>query len=157
MKATTAEIENVLHLLAETPRRLSTMCRSLSHTQLQHKPDDKSWSANDILAHLRACADVWGDSIEAMLAQDKPALPHLSPRTYIRKTDYPQLDFHESLPAFAQQRCQLLNMLNNLERADWSRAAMIKERQHTIFTQARRMAHHEITHCEQLEALVKKL
>lgn len=27
---------------------------------------------------------------------------------------------------------------------------------HTIFTQARRMAHHEMTHCEQIEALALK-
>ena len=40
---------------------------------------------------------------------------------------------------------------------DWSRGAMIKDRRHTVFSQARRMALHEVTHCEQIEGLVKRL
>ena len=157
MKATTDEIKHVLHLLAETSHRFSAIGENLNNAQLQHKPDAKSWSANEILAHLRACADVWGDMIEAMLTQDKPTLRHLSPRTYIRKTDYAQQNFHDSLSAFGEQRSHLLDKLSKLELADWSRAAMIKERQHIVFTQARRMALHEVTHCEQIEALVANL
>ena len=33
---------------------------------------------------------------------------------------------------------------------------MIKDRRHTLFSQAQRMALHEVTHCEQLEALREK-
>jgi hypothetical protein len=38
-------------------------------------------------------------------------------------------------------------------RGEWSRGAMIRKRRHTIFSQARRMALHEVTHNEQIEAL----
>ena len=61
--------------------------------RLQYRIDKKAWSVNDILAHLRSCADVWGGSIEAMLAQDKPTLPYRHPRQWIKKTNYPNLLF----------------------------------------------------------------
>jgi hypothetical protein len=106
---TSVEIEALLQILANTPRHLATVSRGLSDARLQLKPDADSWSANEILAHLRACADVWGQSIQTMLDQDHPALRYISPRAWIRKTDYPQLAFQPSLQAFTRQRKALLN------------------------------------------------
>jgi len=37
----------------------------------------------------------------------------------------------------------------------WERSAIIFERKHTIFTQTRRMAKHEMAHLEQIENLLK--
>jgi DinB superfamily len=153
MKATPAQIEEVLQTLAETPRRIAVATETTAAEQLMYRPDAKSWSANDILAHLRACADVWGETIEAMLQEDEPTLKHISPRTYIRKTCYPELPFQDSFQAFVGQRDDLLQTLGGLEFAGWSRGALIKDRRHTVFTQARRLALHEATHIEQLEAL----
>jgi hypothetical protein len=124
---------------------------------LRYRSDKKSWSANDILAHLRACADVWGETIAAMLKEDTPTLPHVSPRSWIRKTNYPNLSFRESLDEFTDQRRQLLITLNQLNYGDWSRGALINGRRHTIFSQARRMAKHEIVHCEQIEELIRTM
>jgi len=153
MKATPTKIEEMLRLLAETPLRIETSCNALDEAQLHLKPDKKSWSANDILAHLRACADVWGDTIQAMLREDEPVLAHISPRTWLKRTNYPDLPFAESFESFAHQRQELLQTLNDLAFAEWSRGATIKNRRHTVFSQARRMALHEVTHCQQLEAL----
>jgi uncharacterized damage-inducible protein DinB len=153
MKATLAEIEEVLQRLTETPDRIATTAEAMTAEQLQRRPDAKTWSANDILAHLRACADVWGETIESMLQEDEPTLRHISPRTYMKKSDYPALPFQKSFQAFVKQRDDLLRTLTGLEFTDWSRGALIKDRRHTVFTQARRMALHEATHNEQIEAL----
>jgi hypothetical protein len=40
----------------------------------------------EILAHLRACDDLWSHSIYAMLAQDNPALPLLDERRWAGKS-----------------------------------------------------------------------
>jgi hypothetical protein len=128
IEATAVDIQNTLQQLAETAQHFRALSSPLTSEQLRYRLDKKSWSFNDILAHLRACADVWGASIEAMLAQDNPTLRHLSPRTYMKKTDYPQQEFHTSLVAFSQQREQLLAQLQSLETADWSRGAIIKDR-----------------------------
>lgn len=114
---------------------------------------------NEILAHLRACADVWGGMIQKMLTQDHPTFRYLSPRTYIRRTDYPVLSFTENLAALIGQREELLGGLRALEPADWSRGATVKQgdklREHTVYSTTRRMALHELDHCAQIEALIR--
>ena len=85
MNITPDEIENYLSLLAATSRRLINATHGSDDVRLQYKSDEKAWSANEILAHLRSCADVWGDSIEAMLAEDNPTLPYRHPRQWIKK------------------------------------------------------------------------
>ena len=155
MKATPDEIEKYLKLLAETPRRIESLSRGMDNVQLQLKPDGDSWSTNDILAHLRSCADVWGKTIQEMLIKDNPILPYVHPRQWIKKTNYPEIDFHTSLQAFTDQRKELLMVLKKLNFKDWSRASIIKGREHTVFTQIRRMATHENEHCEQIKAMLK--
>lgn len=153
MKITHAEVEKVLRLLEASPKRITAVTQHLTSTQLHTKPDPNAWSANDILAHLRACVDVWTKDIDVMLTQDSPKMRHLSPRTYMRRTNYPNLEFGPSFQIFCSQRAELLEKLSGLAFASWSRDAEIKGRQHTVFTHARRLALHEAVHCDQIEAL----
>ncbi len=59
-------IEQILILLEEAPRRIAALTTELAPARLHTAPNDDEWSANDVLAHLRACADVWGSSIVTM-------------------------------------------------------------------------------------------
>jgi hypothetical protein len=153
----TTDTEHLLERLAATPHRFALLSRSLAEERLYFKPDERAWSANDILAHLRASADVWGKSILAMIAQDHPTLRYVSPRTWIRKTNYPAQNFHDSLHAFTQQRTELLQALRALQPADWSRGATFtgttRGREQTIFSYVQRIRDHEHEHLQQLEAL----
>ena len=155
MNITPDEIEKYLGLLSNTSRRIMKATQGFDDLRLQYRIDKKAWSVNDILAHLRSCADVWGGSIEAMLTQDRPTLPYRHPRQWIKKTDYPNLLFDESFQAFRMQRKKLLKILKSLSIEDWSRAAIIKHREHTVFSQTRRMALHEDVHCQQIEDLLQ--
>lgn len=155
MKATRPGIEVYLNLLTETSRRITKATKGFDDARLKFRTDEQPWSANDILAHLRACADVWGDSIDAMLAEENPTVPYRHPRQWIKKTDYPTLPFRESFRAFSAKRKKLLTVLKSLSFDDWSRGAIIKGREHTVFTQIRRMALHEQVHCEQIESLLQ--
>jgi len=65
------------------------------------------------------------------------------------------LPFRESFQAFVAQRKKLLEVLRSLSFEDWSLAAIIKGRKHTVFTQTRRMALHEQVHCEHIESLLQ--
>ena len=160
MKADAAEIEQVLKSLADTPHRLKSLSKGLSKTQLHRRSNEEPWSSNDILAHLRACAEVWGQSILAMISQDHPTLRYISPRTWMRKTNYPEQDFHTSLEAFTRQRNELLQTLNALNTKDWSRGATFtattKGREQTVLRYAQKIVDHENAHCIQVEALLKE-
>ena len=160
MKADSAEIEQVLKSLADTPHHLKSLSKGLSKTQLHRRSNEEPWSSNDILAHLRACAEVWGKSIMAMISQEHPTLRYISPRTWMRKTNYPEQDFHTSLEAFTRQRNELLQTLNALNTKDWSRGATFtattKGREQTVLSYAQRIVDHETAHCIQVEALLKE-
>jgi hypothetical protein len=158
MDITPPEIEHILTMLAEAPRRLVSLTNGLETGRLQTKADAESWSANDILAHLRSCADVWGKSILAMLAQDNPTLRYVSPRTWSKKTNYLEQEFNTSLQAFINQRNDLLAALKPLAIEGWSRAATFtgttRGRNQTVFTYAQRIADHEMQHLDQLAGIV---
>jgi hypothetical protein len=155
------DIKQVLQRLAATPRRIASVSKGCTPAQLHYRPDEEIWSANDILAHLRACADVWGKSILVMIAQDHPTLRYVSPRTWIRKTDYPELAFVASLTMFTKQRQALVEALKALTPQDWSRGATFtattRGREQTILSYAQRIVGHEQAHCEQIETLLPKV
>jgi hypothetical protein len=159
MKVSPAEAESVLRLLAATPRRIASLSRGVEISKLHFRRRQDSWSANDILAHLRACADIWGKSIVEMITQDHPKLRYISPRSWIRKTDYPEVEFRVSLQAFTHQRRELLRALKGLALKDWSRPATFtattKGREQTVLSYACRIAEHEKKHCDQIEAVLK--
>jgi hypothetical protein len=157
-EAASDDIEQLLTLLAATPRRLASMSQSVDEERLYFKPDETAWSANEILAHLRANAEVRGKSILAMIAQDHPTIRYVSPRGWMRKTNYHNQGFRESLETFTRQRAELLQELNPLKRADWSRGATFtattRGREETIMSYVRRITDHECVHFEQLEVLL---
>ena len=155
MKATKADIEKILATLADTPGRIADATEEMSDAQLHFKVNKQAWSPSDVLAHLRSCADVWTHSIYAMLAENEPVLPDINERKWAKVARYAELPFFESLQVFTLQRSSLMKVLKELSFEDWERSAIIFERRHTVFTQARRMAKHETEHCGQIESLLQ--
>jgi len=146
--------EQVLGLLAETPVRIAALTAALSPAQLRSSARPDEWSANDVLAHVRACADVWGGCMLAIATQDRPTLRAVNPLTWIKKTDYPELPFQRSLRAFARQRAELLPVLEGLPRQGWSRTATVTGAGSVLVRDVlfygRWMAGHERAHVKQI-------
>ena len=151
-------IEQVLGLLAETPARLEALTAGLEPTQLRSAPSDDEWSASDVLAHLRACADVWGRCIQTIITEERPTLQAVNPRTWIEQTDYRELEFQPSLHAFVTQRAELLAVLELLPPDGWVRTATVtgagKTLERTVLSYARWLAEHERPHVKQIARLV---
>jgi hypothetical protein len=150
-----------LTLLAEGPSRIAAVTTGLAPAQLRTAPSPDEWSANDVLAHLRSCGDVWGDYMRRILAEDGPTIRAVNPRTWIEQTDYLQQEFAPSLRAFAMQRADLVAVLASLAPGDWSRAATVtgagRPLQRTVLDSAERMARHERPHVKQIEHIVNML
>jgi hypothetical protein len=154
VKATPSEVQKYLRLVSESPQRIALLVKGLDEDRLQLRADAKSWSANDILAHLRSCADLWTHSIYAMLAESEPTFSDINERKWAKVTRYAELPFHRSFQAYSLQRESLVNVLKDLPSNSWERSALIFERRHTVFTQTRRLAKHETEHLEQLEVVL---
>ena len=150
-------IEQVLTLLAENARRLVAITSNAAPARLQTKPTADGWSANDVLAHMRSCADVWGGCIAAIIAQDRPTIRAVNPRSWIKGTKYPDLEFRESLRSFLSQRADLLAVLEQLPPNGWSRAATVsgagRVLVRSVHFYAQWLARHERTHVKQIERI----
>ena len=155
MKATPVEIEKYLKYLEESPRAIVAVTKGFTAVRLNDNPDKNSWSVNDILAHLRSCADVWTHSIYAMLVETKPVLPDINERKWAKVARYAEVPFAESFQVYVLQRENLLRVLKALPFESWEKSALIFGRKHTVFTQVRRMAKHETEHCEQIKSLLE--
>ncbi len=154
-------IEQALTLLEASPAHIAALTDGMTPAQLLAAPDRDEWSANDVLAHLRACADMWGKYIVAMLAEDTPTLRAVNPRSWIKQTNYRELEFQPSLRAFAMQRAELLAALKPLPLESWSRSAIVtgagRPLKLTVLSYAQRLARHERPHVKQIERIVTAL
>jgi len=154
-------IEQVLTMLADAPARIAALTAGLAPDRLHAAPMPGEWSANEVLAHLRSCADVWGSCIAEIIAQDTPTLRAVDPRTWIKTTDYLDQEFQPSLHAYTLQRAGLLAVLGPLAPEGWSRAATVtgagKPLIRTVYFYAQWLARHERPHLKQIERLVNGL
>ena len=155
MYDTPLTIEGVLTRLADEPKAIAGLTARLSRARLHRSPRRGEWSPNDVLAHLRSCSDMWGGYIAMIIAEDHPTIRVVNPRTWIKSTDYPELEFARSFRAFTKQRAELVVLLRALPRSGWSRRATVtgagRPRERTVLEYAGRLANHERSHVRQIE------
>jgi hypothetical protein len=154
MYDTPRSVEQILTQLAEQPKAIAALTAGLSEARLQRRPTRGEWSLNDELAHLRSCSDMWGQYIATILAEDHPTIRAMNPTTWIKRTDYPDLEFGPSFRAFTRQRAKLLALLRPLPKASWSRTATVtgagRPRERTMGEYAQWLANHERSHLKHI-------
>jgi hypothetical protein len=159
MSTKSLHLEKILTLLAETPSHIAAASYQVTPPQLHTPRGPDEWSANDVLAHLRSCADIWGGCIISIIAEERPVLRAVNPRTWIKKTDYLEQEFHSSLQAFTAQRTKLLKVLEPLAPGDWLRKADVtgagKPLVRTVHFYAQWLATHERPHIKQIRKIVE--
>ncbi len=151
-------LENRLNGLRGAPARLAAAIAGVPPELLRQPPSPGEWSAHEILAHIRCCCDVWGAAIGRILAEDDPTIRAISPRGWIRRTNYLDLAFDESLAAFTAQRRDLMARLEALSPADWARDARItgavRPLRQTVAGYVERLEQHERHHLDQIERAI---
>jgi hypothetical protein len=161
MAERTLTAEEIRSMLQVGPHRIAAATAGLTEAELQASPGPDQWSLNEILAHLRSCGDMWGQAIEAILASDRPTIRAVNPWTWLKRTNYLELDFRPSFEAFAAQRAQLLAVLEPLTPGQWQRSAMVtgagKPLERTAHFYAQWLATHERSHLKHIERLTKSL
>ena len=160
MYDTPRSVDQILTQLAEQPKAIAALTAGLSEARLQRRPTRGEWSLNDELAHLRSCSDMWGQYIATILAEDHPTIRAMNPTTWIKRTDYPDLEFGPSFRAFTRQRAKLLALLRPLPKASWSRTATVtgagRPRERTMGEYAQWLANHERSHLTHIKRVVNE-
>lgn len=151
-------IDELLTRLSEQPKTIAALTAGLSRARLHGSPSRNEWSLNDVLAHLRSCSDMWGKYIRTIIAEDRPVIRAMNPTTWIKQTNYPELEFAPSLRAFTRQRAELLTLLRRLPTAAWSRGATVtgagKPRTRTVMDYAEWLVNHERSHVKHIARMV---
>jgi uncharacterized damage-inducible protein DinB len=148
-------VQRLLELLREAPIRIAAATRGVDAARLHARTAAEPWSINDILAHLRAAADTRERFIGRMATGKHATLSYQSPRSELRKTNYVELPFAENLGAFRSQRASLVERLESMPAAHWSRGSLIRDRPETVVSYVRYLTDHETVHCEQIETLLR--
>ena len=159
MPARVLTVDEIMAILPETPRQIAALTSGASAAQLRAAPEPDAWSVNDVLAHLRASSDVLGGNILRIIGEAHPSFRRVSPRAWLRKTDYPDWEFSPALTAFVRQRAGLLAVLGPLLPEDWERTATVTEGpgrtvERSVLYYADWLASHERVHRDQIEQIV---
>jgi hypothetical protein len=151
-------VDQVLMQLKAQPEAISALIADLPRARLHRQPSPGAWSVNDVLAHLRSCSDMWGRYIAMIIAEDRPTIRAMNPTTWIKSTNYPELDFAPSFRAFVKQRAELLALLGPLPKAAWSRTATVtgagRPRERTVLEYAQWLANHERSHVKHIARII---
>ena len=143
--------------LAAVPKRIAGILAGHDEARLTWRADEKTWSASDLLAHLRSAAEVQGKWIAAMLERDNPTIRAVSPRSAFRK--YVDRDVAVSLQEFTVERAALVKRLRSLDEAGWERTltftgASPRSSTPTVTDCAWGLVQHEHDHLQQLRDLL---
>ncbi len=143
----------LLAILAATPARLRC-----STGPVGSQPSPPAWTAVDVLAHLRACADVWEGAIATILAGHENSLRAVNPLAWITRTDYRDRSYRTNCAAFRAQRTSLLALLGSLEADHWDLSITVTGAgaplRRTVRDYVTRLARHERSHWSQIGRLV---
>ncbi len=140
-------------MVREAPSQIEHVTADLAPAQLVTPPADGEWSVNEVLAHLRACSDMWGAAAMS-IATGTTELRAVNPRTWMTSTDYLDQPFHASFEAYRAQRDDLVAFLEALPFELWSNAARVtgagKPLRRTVHSYASSIALHERPHLKQI-------
>ena len=157
----TASPTDLVAALQATVGRIAAACEGLSALQSQASPGPNEWSPVEVLWHIRATADVYGEHIARILDEDTPAWRHVSPRARMKKSRYDLAPFAQSFAAFSAQREELVSRLRDLPPGAWGRAALVRgdgrEWRLTLHERVRGMVQHERVHCAQFETTTARV
>src|SRR6267378_2907565 len=140
--------ERRLARLAGTADELSKAIHNRSAAQLARRPDDASWSATEIICHLRDVEELFRIRFHTILALDDPKILTLSadpddlaawgiggavghpldPERWAEDRLYARADPGHALAGFRRHREETLTLLHSLSDAQWLRGGIHSQR-----------------------------
>jgi DinB superfamily len=140
----TRPLADRLERLRSTPDALSAACRDRGDAELSRRPAVRSWSAKEIVCHLRDVEELFLTRFCTMLAMEEPLIVTLAappemlatwgiggpvghpldPDRWAEERQYVRSDAAEACAAFRRRRGELLALLEALSPAQWARGGV---------------------------------
>ncbi|MBE0672242.1 MAG: DinB family protein [Anaerolineales bacterium] len=151
---TSANIANVLKVLAESPAKLEELSKSASAAKLRQPLGKGERSFAEDLAHLINGEARSSEMIYQALLVNEPYVADIHPdRDWGKLLRFDLLDVPDLIAYFKTRRKVLLRILSALTEAQWARAVREegKKRKESVYWRARTIAMHELDHLGDLE------
>jgi len=135
----TRPVDVRLARLRSTPEELASLLAGRDRPALTRRPDPGSWSAAEIVCHLRDAEELFLVRFQTILAVDDPqiltlgatpeALRHpLDPDRWAEERQYARQDAGEALAAFGRRRREVIVLLDGLTAEQWQRRGIHQAR-----------------------------
>lgn len=159
-KLTSSNIARILALLADTPVRLKHLTHTLSTEQVGQPLGTGERSCHQDVAHLLNCEARSTETIFLALLANEPLVLTVHPeRQWGKLARYDRSPFSDLLAYFSFRRTTLLRVLDSLTEKEWARTIREagKQRQESVYWQARSLALHEQEHLTDIERKLQQL
>jgi hypothetical protein len=162
----------MLARLTRTASDLASVLAAHDDAALSRRPEPKSWSATEIVCHLRDVEELFQVRFHTILALDEPTIfvlgagpvelapwrvgggvrHPLDPDCWAEERQYARNDARAALAAFQRRRGEVLYVLSALAEPEWMRVGIHLARGRlTLAEWAASLAAHDDNHLAQLE------
>lgn len=149
------DIEQMLDSLQEYPQRLRDIISACDDTMLSRAAADGGWGAVEIFCHLRDIEELIVERVNRILTEDEPFMPSVDETLWPIEREYDSQPPREALAQFASYRSTFVEMLRDLDSAQWHRRGHHADLgDQTVLWYAQRAHEHDAEHLLQLQALL---
>ena len=146
-----ATLDEQLARMERTVGDFMAVTKGVPDARLSKRPDDKNWSAREVVCHVRDTEESFMARFQTMLAMDEPRFLPVEPDRWAVERQYQRNDVAEALAAFKTRREETLRFFRGLKPEQWERAGIHATRgRMTLKDFVELMAWHDDNHLDQL-------
>src|SRR6266446_939834 len=147
-----ASLDEQMARMERTAHDFAAAIKGASDAQLSKRPDDKNWSAKEVVCHVRDIEDSFMIRFQTIMAMDEPKFLGVEPDRWAIDRQYSRNDVQEALEAFRARRDESLKFLRGLAPQQWERGGVHATRgRMTVKDFVGLMAWHDDNHLDQLK------
>jgi len=147
-----ATLDEQLARMERTVDDFAAATKGVSDAALSKRPDDKNWSAREVVCHVRDTEESFMVRFQAILAMDEPKFPPVEPDRWAVDRQYQRNDVGDALLAFRTRREETLRFFRGLKPEQWERTGIHATRgKMTLKDFVELMAWHDDNHLDQLK------
>jgi hypothetical protein len=137
--------------MARTADDFLAAIQGMADPQLSRRPDDKNWSAKEVICHMRDTEEAFMLRCQTIMAMDEPRFLPAEPDRWALERQYLRNDAAEALAAFRGRRDESLRFLHGLLPEQLERGGIHATRgRMTVRDFIAMMAWHDDNHLDQL-------
>lgn len=146
-----------LERLRRGPSALARVLRGQSDAALSRRPDATSWSAKEVVCHLRDSEELFMTRFQTLLAVDGPPMVEVGPADrWAEERQYHRHHAGEAWDAWSRRRDETLELLARLEPDAWARSGTHPRRGRlTIEDFVSLMVSHDDNHLDQARRAIE--